>query len=665
MKTWNDKWGRAIIANITPKTVIGYTEECLSYYGGLVKEMLATPKPYTWNNTYHILEIVTSGVSSYNSAIDFAKDIGYLNADSIEFQEAKEKIRGFFNHFNFNRKIALRLHELKRTISLSKERKYMLDCMITSYVESFYSKEKKKKIQHTNSQLDKYELAFLENMRNARQNQYITFPNIKGIEDLDQGMKQLGKKLAKDIGIKGYAFNLVPNNYIQLMSYCSSRSMRKVIFQSYVSLASNNIYNNDEALKKLIFWRNKKAKLYGYDNYVNYAASNAGLGSAESIFGFLDNLKEHFEEDQQEHNLMVKTYAKDYHHINQVCGWDRYYIKNKMNQYLSKKYNLNNISINYNMARNNMFMLANKMFGLSFNLASKEEYKTWNKDVKAYNVKNSQGILLGHLVLDIFSRENKPEGLIYLFPLNANLKIKRTTMPSQQVIVMAIEKNSRKVELSLDQTVKLYHEFGHALHMLLTEKKYHQHHPFTIEGDAIEFPSQWFEGFTKNPELIGKIAFQNGHPIGKNKAKILLKIEDFYKPQQYWNDILYSKIDIHLNSNFKPNGGKSFHDTLSPIFSEYEQVLQKYNKFQNNQFEHFYMGATYYGYLWAEHMITVWDKEHGNKSLREQGKIMTKLLNNAVEKPFNQEFGRLVKNAYNEELMFEKKAIEIEELLNG
>lgn len=665
MKTWNDKWGRVNIASINSQNVIEYTEQCLYYYNGLINQMLLTPKPYTWNNTYHLLEIVTSGVNSYNSAIDFSKDIGRLNADSVEFQEVKEKIRIFYNQLYFNKKIALRLNELKKTVFLSKDREYMLDSMIASYMESFYSEEEKKKIQYTNSQLEQYELAFLENMRNARQNQYITFPNIKGIETLDSEMKELGKYCAKEIGTKGYAFNLIPSNYIKLMSKCSSRSMRKVIFQSYVNLASNNKYDNDETLKKLIFWRNKKAKIYGYNNYANYAASNSGLGNVSSIFGFLNNLKNHFELDQQEHSMMIKTYAKDFHSINNIFSWDRYFIKEQINQYLYKKYDLDNIKINYTMARNQMFILAKEMFGLNFTLASQEEYQTWDKDVKAYSVKNSVGKVLGHLVLDIFARENKPEGLIYLFPVNANLKIKRSRMPSQQIIVMALDKKSRKVTLSLDETVTLYHEFGHALHILLTEKKYHQHHPFTIEGDAIEFPSQWFERFAKKPELIGKIAFQDGKAIGKNKARLLIKVEDFYRSQQYWNHILHSKIDIHLNSKFKPNGSKSFHDSLSPIFSEYEQVLQKYNKFQNNQFEHFYMGATYYGYLWAEHMISVWEKEHGKKSLKDQGNIIIKLLNNAVEKPFNQEFEKLVTNAYNEELMFEKNAVEIEELLNG
>jgi Zn-dependent oligopeptidase len=662
MNNWFDKWGRTSVANIKTDNVVSQTQACLSLYGALIKKMLLNVENPTWNNTYHVLEVAISGVESFESAIDFSKDIGNLSANSEEFREAKEKIRSFFNHIYFNRKIALRLHDLKRTAKISVYRKDILERTIASYAESFYSQKNKKQIQKINMHLQHYELEFLENMRSARKNFHVTFTNIKGIEKLPKHMKQAGKIKAKELKMKGYAFNLQSENYYSLMTLCTDRDMRRVIFQSYVNLASNNNINNDETLKNLIHWRNQKAKLAGFKNYADYAASNAGLDSADTISLFLDNMKTHFEPNMKEHSELTKQYAKDYHGLSSIFAWDRHFVKDNMNKHLYKKYHLKGIGIPFEEAKKSMFDIAHQMFGISF--TPEVHYESWHPDAVCYRVTNNKGELISHLVLDIFQRPNKPTGLIYQYTINPTLKVGRNTMPSQQAIVMHLQKIDGNVTLNLDDTVTLFHEFGHALHLLLTKKQHHQHHPFAIEYDAIEFPSQWFERFAKDPKVLGKIAYQKGKAIGEDKAQILVHVEDFNKPQQYWNHILHSKVDIHLNSRFKPYGVKSFHDALSPIFTEYDQVLQKYNKFQNNQFEHFYMGATYYGYLWAEHMIQLWEEKHGEKSLSEQGSILVKLLNAATEKPFNQQFKKMVGDPHNANLNFDLNAPKIKELLN-
>ena len=653
-KQWFDDWGRSSVAKLNSDNLVEYTEACLSFYGTILKKILVRNYPLTWANTYHPLEVALSGVENFSNCVDFAKDIGKFDSSSDEFIVAKEKINSFLNQTYFNRKISLRLHQLKKTANLSKTKIKILDTALLNYSASFYSKSQQNKIQNTNFQLAKHEMKFIENIANAKKNFFIILPDLKNIENIPAYMKKEAKTNANTLNFHGsYAFSLEDDNYVQLMSHCKSRSVRKYIYQNYVNLASNQKINNEQTLKQLIEWRNKTAKINGYKNYTDYASASCGLDSSKAISVFLQNTKDHFEPDMRANDETVKKYAKEHHNISRIFSWDKHFIKQEMNSYIVKKNNLQSITIKYELAQKTMFSIAKELFNIEIVPALPEEFQLWHPDAKCFKVINAQGQIMSHIVFDVLKREEKRAGLIYQYTLNPSQYINRKRQPSQQAIVMHLTPDIKgKLFLNLSDAVTLFHEFGHALHLLLTNTAHHQQHPFAIEYDAIEFPSQWFERFVQQPEILAKIAFQNKKPIGIKKAKKLILLENLHKAKQYWIHILHAKIDIYLNTFFKPKGSKTFHESLAPIFLKYEQKLEKYNQFQNNQFEHFYMGSSYYGYLWAEHMIEIWQELHGQKPLAEQGKLITQLLNRAAKDSFSDKFKKQATNPYDSVLKF-------------
>lgn len=650
---WFDSWGRISIAELNEANIVSHTESCLSFYGSIIKKMLSRRGTLTWVNTYHPLEVAISGVESFESALDFSKDIGRINSKNSDFLIAKEKIAAFFSQTYFNRKISLKLHDLKKNTKLSKIKMDILDTALVSYNESFYNKQLQKKIQNTNYQLAYYEMEFLENMRDAKKTNYILLNSIKGLERVADSIKKQALENGAKFNYK-YAFDFEDVTYVSLMTYCTSRSTRKYIYQSYVNLASNSTINNDHTLKKLIAWRNKKAKINGHANYTDYATCSSGLGSSETISGFLDNMKEHFEPSYIKYDDSFKKYAKDKLGYTKIFPWDRSFIKQHMNEHFKKIHDIENITIDYDKAQNKMFSIANDLFGLTFTKIQKNEIKMWDNNISCFRVEDKKGHVVGHLNFDILKRDEKPANLIYLHTVNPNLYIRKKYQPSLQTIVMHLSKgDNNNLKLEHEHALDLFHEFGHALHVILTKKQYHQCHPMAIEYDAIEFPSQWFERFALQPEILQSIAYQKNRKISKIKANALICLKKMHTPYQYWIHIMHSQIDIHLNTHFKPKGLKSFHEALAPIFLNHSQKLAKYNQFQNNQFEHFFMGSSFYGYLWAEHMIELFDSKFKNDSLAENGKKISKLLNRAAQKPFNEEFIKVVKDPYNTDLNFD------------
>ena len=652
MNNWFDSWGRVSVADINESNVVAHTESCLSFYGTMIKQMIGRKAPYTWQNTYHHLEIAITGVENFSSALDFLGCVNKIEPKAPALLLAKEKISAFFSHTYFNRKISLKLHELKKNTKLSNVKKQILDNTLMSYNESFYTERKKKRIHNINRQLDYYESEFLNNMLFAKKNLYILVQNSKGLENVSELIKRKAIETSKKLNFKAkYAFSLEDDTYLTLMTHCSSRTTRKYIYQRRVSLASNQTIDNNQALKKLIFWRNEKAKINGHSNYTDYATSSSGLGDSQTVYDFLTNMKDYLQPCYQEYEELFKEYAKEKLRFQKIYPWDRAYIKGHMNNAFKEHQKINDIKIDYFKAQEKMFSLAKEMFEIDFEIEN--QVNVWDEKISCYKVTNKDGEIISHLYFDVFKRDEKPANLIYQYTINPTQYISKDYQPSQQTIVMHLSPDQHgKFNIDLEEMVTLFHEFGHALHLLLTKTQYHQQHPFSIEYDAIEFPSQWFERFALSPELIQSLAYQNKRRISKKKASDLVCSTTLHRAYEYWIHIMHSQIDIHLNTHFKPNGNKSFHDALAPIFMNHNQKLAKYNQFQNNQFEHFYMGSIYYGYLWAEHMVQLFDSKFENSSLKARGQKISYLLNKAVEKTFSEEFTKMVKLPYESELNF-------------
>jgi len=660
MKNWLDNWGRISLGKIKDETLVWQAQDCLSFYGTMIKKMLVRKNSCTWKNTFEPLQNAISGIENFYNSIDFLTSIGKLDSNSYAVETAKDKISSFLSQTYFNRKIALRLHELKRT-KLSEEKLSILTTALASYRESFYPDRDRRKIQNIDRQLSFFEDDFVQNMRKAKKSNYILLNEDNSLEFIPDEIKLQALKNAKTINCSStYAFDLGDDVYLSLMSFCSCRATRKYIYQYRVSLASSQNNNNENTLKKLIHWRNKKAKINGHHSYSDYATSYSGLECSEVVFGFLDNMRTHLSDSYSEYELLFKKFAKDYLGIEKIYPWDRAYIKSSMDDVLKDKLEIKDIEIDYQKAKLKMFDLAHEMFGLKIELAP-PDILLWDR-VEAYRVTDKDNQILSDIIFDVFKREEKPTGLIYQYTLNHNQLIKNQYRPSLQAIVMHLE--PQRAFISIEDTITLFHEFGHALHVLLTQKTYHQNHPFSIEYDAIEFPSQWFEKFAENVDFIKQVGVQNKRPISRKKADRLIQYSKIHKPHQYWIHILHSRVDMHLNTHFKPQGAKTFHQALAPIFSEYNQKLTKYNQFQNNQFEHFYMGSVYYGYLWAEHMINLCNKKLKSLEYAQQGDIIQGLLNNSLNRNFSLEFSDLIENPKEALLEFEINNDLFRQLLN-
>lgn len=660
MNKWFDQYGRVSLATLTQDTLVEKTNSCLQFYSELIENMLKVEKR-TWENTFHVLEVATSGINNFNLGIDLAESVGLLSSTSIEYKESKNLIKLYLEGMYSNRKISLALHQLKRTSRLSKKKQYVLDCVTMSYAESFYSEDKKLASQLLDRQIEDYGKAFSKNLQNSRKALEIHFHHDEDIQNLSPVMKNFGQKCAEKLGMPGYVFNSEETNYRELMRNCTSRAKRKEMYLNYVSLASNKKFDNEKVMKDWITVRTQKAKSVKHKNYTDYATAYCGLSDHKSILFFLNNVKKHLEKDLFPYKKMMNQYAKKQYNIDKIEPWDKEFILYRIKDDLKKNYDLENIYIDLQQTLHQAFRLAKELFSLHIELDN--NYLSWHPDNLCYRVINEKEDIIGHIVFDIFQREEKPDGLIYNFLLNPQLKVGEQFIPSQQAIVMHLKKDNKQTKLSFLDAENLMHEFGHALHFIVTHKEHHMYHPHTIQDDAIEFPSQWFERFIHQPEIFQQIAYQNNQVISNEKAQLFIQVEQTNKHFQWLRQTMDSTIDIILNSRFKPHGKKDFHELIAPIFEQYGEKLYRYNHYQN-QFEHFFMGSLYYGYIWADHMVLLWMKKHQNKTLKEQGKMLIKLLNKSTEKDFVNEFEKLVTDPYHEEILFPKPHDLLNDLLH-
>ena len=644
---WKDSFGRVNLGLFTKDNILLFTDNCITHYNTELQKLLSKENTPTWNNTFHRLEKITSGLDNFLTGIDFLREIGKFSIKDIEFKQSKDKITNFINALYFNRRIAMKLHELKKLTTLNGKQKEILDSTIQDFSKSFHNVKKQKNIKNIHSKINNFEIEFLMNISKSKKERFILFNDLKDFENLPANFIEQGKQNVINNNLNSlYAFSLENNSYRLLMTYCTNRVTRKYIYQTYVNLASGQHTNNSKTLKQLIAWRSKLAHYSGYDTYTDYSTSGAGLDNAKKINNFLNSVKSHIEPQVKEHDKILNSFVKQNYGIAKIFAWDKYYINNKIYKDLYHKYDLNGIKVNFNLALEKMFFLAKELFNIKF---TSIKMPTWDDKNLCFEVTDNENKILGHLIFDVFSRSEKPSELIYQYTINPRRVFSNKHQPSMQAIIMHLQDSPF---IDIDDTITLFHEFGHSLHVLITEKKYHQHSPFTIEYDAMEWPSQWFEKFAQSVDILKDISQQNGRKVSNLKLNTLLNVSKINDPSNYWNQTLHSQVDIYLNTKFKPNGKKTFHDVLAPIFSNYNDKLHKYNQFQNNQFEHFFMESCYYSYLWSEHMVHLFNNKMKNKPLAEQGKIIKKLLNNATEKSFVLEFEKMITKPHAGQLQF-------------
>ncbi len=434
---------------------------------------------------------------------------------------------------------------------------------------------------------------------------------------------------AIELGLKGYCMNLTESLIIPFLKFSSNRRLRKIVLRAWKSRGlSGKETNNSTIMVKTIKLRLEMAKLLGFETYADYRLETEMAKNSKAVKDLLMNIwtatqKKISYEAQELTKLLNEEGFKG-----QLEPWDwRYYAEIKRSQKfkfseedLKGFFQLDNLM-------NAMFHTVARLFGLE---AKPKLLHSYHPDCKIFSIERN-GTHLGLFIGDYFARNGKRSGA-WCSTLRNQSMINGLRVSPIVVNVCNFTKPRQGFPclLSYDEAKTLFHEFGHALHQLLSNVEFEMISGTSVSRDFVELPSQWFEHWLDSEEILSNYAINvdNESPIPKELINNLVSSKSFnsgFDTAEYLSSAL---VDIEMHSdNLCVDPLKKQKEVLKKI-GLHHAILPRHNV---EHFAHIFSGdgyaSAYYSYIWSEMM-----DEDAFLAFEESGNIFNPIVAERFEK---------------------------------
>lgn len=474
--------------------------------------------------------------------------------------------------------------------------------------------KKKKQLEKINTQLAAISEKFSLNIIDCKKEFFYHLESQTALSEMPKEDISSAEKEAKNRKLKGFVFTLSPPSYMAIMKYCSDTKIRKIFYEKYHSIASSGKYDNRPLVLKILKLRKEKAAILGYKNYSDYVLKMRMAKDLKEVKDVLDSFVKKARKKAKNDLFELENYSekKDIQ-PSDVSYYSEKLMKEKfeIDQELLKQY------FPLDSVLDGLFGIVSKLYGVSLKKISVSSY---HKDVLCFEVCKSQK-RVAYYLLDMYARTEKRPGA-WCDCLRSPL-IKKT--PQGQIpIVLNVgnfakpSKKSDPVLLNHMELQTLFHEFGHALHVMLSNASYENLNGFHTEWDFVELPSQILENWTWHPDALKLYAKESktGKTLPSVLLKKLLESRKFMSGMRMLRQNEFGFLDLILHSSAPPKTLKELDEKCLKIAQKYSLLEKKKNYKMYCSFSHIFSGgyaSGYYSYLWAEILesdaFSVFEKE--------------------------------------------------------
>ena len=411
---------------------------------------------------------------------------------------------------------------------------------------------------------------------------------------------------AEAAGKKGeYLFTLAQPTYIAVLKSADRRDVRERFYRLYAARNTKGEFSNVEIMKRIANLRLELANLLGYKSYAEYSLVKTMAGNPNSVYDLLNRLRDAYKPALQAEMKGLNEFASELAgEPIEVKPWDYSYYSNKLR---NARYSYDEEEMRpyfpLNQVEEGVFGIANKLYGLTF--TQNDSIEVYHPDVKAYDVKDSDGRFLGVLYTDFFPRDSKRPGAWMTNFRDQYIDEDGVNHRPQVSIVMNFTKpTADKPSLLTPYEVSTFlHEFGHSLHGLMADTKYSSMSGTSVYRDFVELPSQFNENYLNEREFLDTFArhYQTGEPVPAELVDKMIASAQFGAAYACLRQLAFGYTDM------------AWHDTTTPIENPADVEVNAVDQVKifepiegiifSPTFSHIFAGgyaAGYYSYKWSE-----------------------------------------------------------------
>ena len=588
-------------------TLVARVREDLATYREELEEIRSVPiESATFGNTVLALE-------QAGRALDVSSATFYnlLSCDADDrlmelSEELTEELTDVANEISLDPDIAAKVKKIYEAPqdALSRIDKRLLLRTYESYRDngSMLPESSRQELKGLRKELSLATLRFGQNVLREQNAYRLSVLDGESLQRLPSSALEQARKRAKEEGVEGWIFDLSMPSYSALMRFCSNRETRKQIYLDRGTLCydTSRETSNIATIYDIVRLRHSIAKLLGHETYADLVLSKKMAKTPEAVYQMLNKLRDAYLAKAREEVETIANQAERRDQITKLEPWDWSFYAELYRQ-RALKYDEAQTRPYFELSSvvEAMFGLAGKLYGVE--LHRNPELPVYHPDVEAYDVLR-EGQLLGTLLLDYFPRKGKRSGA---WMTNYVEEYEGVRPVISLVTNFTPPSDDKPSLLTFDETTTLFHEFGHALHGLLTTVKYASLSGTNVEHDFVELPSQMNENWMRQRDFVKSFAkhYETGEVIGDDLLDAIERNALFLDGYGCIRQLTFGYLDMKWHATDPEALPTDIEAVEAEARKGLELLPHAVGTAMSPSFTHIFSGgyaAGYYGYKWSE-----------------------------------------------------------------
>ncbi len=603
-------------SSIQPEHIQPAIEQLIQECRETTEQLLKQPH-YTWENFCQPLNDVNDKLSRAWSPISHLNSV----KNSPELREAYQACLPMLSEYGTwvgqHKGLYDAYLSLKNSAdfeNLSQPQKKAIENSLRDFELSGISlpEEQQKRYGEIVARLSELNSQFSNNVLDATMGWDKVITDVNELKGLPESALQAAKLNAESKGVEGYRFTLEYPSYLPVMTYCENRQLREEMYAAFATRASDQGVNagkwdNSAIMEEILSLRLELAHLLGFEHYTDYSLATKMAENPQQVLDFLNDLARRAKPQGEKELLELEDFCKTQFNVTALSPWDIAFYSEKQKQAL---YAINDEELRpyfpEQRVLSGLFELVKRLFNIQ--AVERFDVDTYHKDVRFFDLVDSQNEVKGSFYLDLYARENKRGGAW----MDDCVGRKRKADGSLQKPVAYLTCNfnapvgDKPALFTHDEVTTLFHEFGHGIHHMLTEIEIGDVSGINgVPWDAVELPSQFLENWCWEEEALAFISghYQTGEPLPKAKLDQLLKAKNFQAAMFVLRQLEFGLFDFRLHHQYQQGKANQVLDTLNEVKKQVAVIKGIEWARTPHSFGHIFAGgyaAGYYSYLWAE-----------------------------------------------------------------
>jgi oligopeptidase A len=598
---------------IKPAHVAPAIEQLLADNRALIQGLLNNSEQPSWQNFVEPIEDANERLARAWGPV------GHLNSvmNSTELREAYNamlpKVTQYYAELAQNHRLYEKFKHLRNSdefAGFSAARKRIIDNELRDFRLGGAELAEAQKARYLQIQERLAELSsrFSDNLLDSTNDFSLLIEDGGQLRGLPNDVLEAARGAAEAMDKEGWIFTLKAPSYMPVMQYADNRELRERMYRAYSTRASEfgkPEWDNTRLMDEIVALRGEEARLLGFASFGELSLVSKMAESPDQVVRFIRELAKRARPFAERDLAEMRAFAREHLGISELLSWDVSYVSEKLRE---KRYDFSEQEVRQYFPESEvlsgMFKLIEILYGLKIKAS---DAPVWHPDVRFFELRDQQDRTVGKFYMDLYARSSKRGGA-WMDDVISRRRLKSGI----QLPVAYINCNfsapigAKPATFTHDEVITLFHEFGHALHHLLTEIEDISVSGINgVEWDAVELPSQFMENFCWEWEVLRGMTrhVDTGATLPRALFDKMLAAKNFQSGLQTLRQVEFALFDMLMHSNFEPGGGKSILHLLDEVRAEVAVLIPPpFHRFPNS-FSHIFAGgyaAGYYSYKWAE-----------------------------------------------------------------